>query len=1133
MAARMYLLAAVSALFVLLTATIAQAAVDAAMLRDPDVSQSHIVFVYDNDVWMVPKEGGVASPFSSPPGQELRPKFSPDGQTVAYSANYDGSLDVFTMPVGGGTPQQLAYHPFNDMVIDYTPDGRVVFMSWRASDYPAAQLYYADPAGGLPEKLPMAYAFFASFSDDGQTVAFAPWTREWDTWNRYQGGTATDLWLMNLGTLEAERITDFPGTDDMPMFHGDWVYYLSDGGPAHRRNIWRYNIDSREREQVTHFTDYEVKFPSIGPAEIVFEYDGSLYLLSLDDHSTHKVEVTIPGDHPNVRPQLTNVSDYIFDVGLSPQAKRLALCARGDIWTAPVEDGFKRNLTRSDGVAERNPSWSPDGKWIAYFSDESGEYQLCIRPGDGSGEPRQLTNHNKGFYLNPTWSPDSQKIAYSDQTGSYWICLIDTEENVFVGKDPWANDGIVVAWAPDSNWLAYVTFEEQTGNGIINLYDLENRTAHQVTSGMFSSYDPTFDLGGDFLYFVTDRAFQPVFSNVADWGEFYFVNTAILACAPLRADVEWPFAPKNDEEEVKDDSPDEDAADAGAAAADTAADQPEVAAADEDADAEVTDAGDEETADETGEEEEKEPERIEIEVETLEARTRRLPIEASNFLKLRGGERKLFYLDYGPDGVDTESTLMMFDLEEKEAAPVLDGVYGYALTPDASQMLVLTQGQFFVTAAAPGAALEAPVDTSGMLAQIDPRAEWRQIVTDAWRIYRDYFYDPHMHGVDWDAQLDRALDLLKHAANRDDVNYVLGLMVAELNVGHAYVYGFSDDQAARLPGGLLGCDFELAQDTEGHRGYRIAKIYDTPPWELEIKSPLKAPDVNVQAGEFLLAVNGIALDTVPSPYVALRNCAGKPTSLLISAKAVIDDTAREVLVEPISSEYELRHRTWMEANRRYVDEKSDGRIGYIYVRDTAEEGFADFMRQFMGQYRRDALIVDERWNGGGWSPHRMIELLARNETWQYWARRDGVSWRTPHQICAGPKAMLINYAAGSGGDSFPFMFRKAGIGPLIGSRTWGGLVGLSGNPSLIDGGICTVPSFGLYEADGTWAVEGYGVAPDIEVLEDPGLLAQGLDPQLDAAIEYLLDELEKHPVSDPPKPAYPDRSGMGVLESQK
>ncbi len=1114
------------------------AEIEAAMLRFPDVSRTQIAFVYDNDVWTVPKEGGVASPLSSPAGQEQHPKFSPDGRSVAFSANYDGNFDVFVMPVEGGTPRRLTYHPNFDRVVEYAPDGRVVFNSWRDAGYPASKLYYADPQGGLPEALPMAYAAFASFSPDGGTVAFTPWTREWSTWNRYQGGTATDIWLMDMETLEAQRITEHPGTDDMPMYRGGHIYYMSDAGPAHRRNIWRYDTVGGSREQVTHFTEDDVKWPSIGPEDIVFECGEALYLLSLDTHTARRVEVTIPGDHPSVRPQLLDVSDYRRGTALSPSARRITASVRGDIWTMPAEEGFKRNLTRSDGVAERSPAWSPDGKWIAYFSDSSGEYELYIQRADGSGETRQLTSGSRGFYYNPTWSPDSKKIAYSDQTGTIWLRLIDEEETLRVDKDPWGSQWLTTTWATDSNWLAYTLADERTSNGVIKLYDLSSRAAHQVTSAMFSSFTPTFDLSGDFLYFGTERHFRPMFSAIGEWGEFFFTNTTVLACAPLRSDVKWPFAPENDEEAVEEDEDDAgDVDENGDAADDSDQDSEDEEAADDDADSGGDNGDEDAAADENGDEDEDDSgkddkedqdgaELLQIELEGLEARARLLPIEVGSFGDVAAGDGKLFYIYRGRAGAGDDDMLMMYDLEEEEETRLLENVGGFALTPDAKKMMVSARGQLFITKAGPGARLDQAVDTRGMLAEIDPRREWEQLIRDNWRLYRDYFYDPGMHGVDWDAQLDRGLRLVKHAANREDVSYIMGLMVAELNVGHAYVGG-PGEGADSLPVGLLGCDFQLARDADANPGYRISRIFETAEWELDINGPLSEPGVDVHEGDFLLAVNGVPVDTARSPFAALAGTAGRTTSLTVSDKAVLDDDAREVLVTPIEREYELRHRAWIEQNRRYVEERSGGRIGYIYVRNTSRGGFSDFMRQFVGQFRLAGLIVDERWNGGGLSPHRMVELLDR-EVQQYWAVRDGVSWRTPHYANSGPKAMLINHAAGSGGDSFPYVFRSMEVGPLIGTRTWGGLVGLSGNPGLIDGGYCSVPTFGFYEPDGTWAVEGYGVAPDIEVVDDPGLLAQGLDPQLDAAIEWVLGEVEANPPQDTPKPAYPDRSGMGV-----
>jgi len=1078
--------------------------VNAAMLRFPDVSATQVVFVYDNDVWIVPKRGGTAIPLSSPPGQEQHPKFSPDGKQIAFTANYDGNYDVYAMPVTGGIPKRLTYHPDFDSVVDYSPDGRVIFSSSREPEYPrTTRLYYASPTGGLPQPLPVAYGATASISDDGQWLAFTPWSREGHTWKRYQGGSATDIWLFNLKTGESRRITNFPGTDDLPMFHGNKIYFLSDAGPAHRRNIWVYDLKSMKREQVTHFKRFDVKWPSIGPEDIVFQYGDRLFLLSLSNLRTRELHVSIPGDHPNVRTQLTDVSDDIFQMSISPHGKRVVANVHGDIWTLPAEKGFPRDLTRTDGVAERYPAWSPDGKWIVYFSDRSGEYELTLRKSDGSGEEKRLTKNGRVFRYSPRWSPDSKKIAFSDKTGAYYIYLIDSGETIFVDRDPWGSRGLTATWAKDSNWLAYMVQSERNSNNVLKLYDLKHRRSRQVTSDMFPSVDPTFDQSGDFLYFSTQRSLHPTFSDVDD-GVFLFTDSTVLAVVPLRKDIASPFAPENDEEAVKEDEGEQKRK--------------------ENATAKESKEGTKPTGKQA--EKEKEEKLLQIDLEGFEQRAILLPLPAGVYYNLQAGEKKLFYIRRSSRSPE-KSGLAMYDLKAKKETMLIAGAHGFELTPDAKKMLVYAHGGYYITTAGAGAKLDKRVNTGGLTMQIDPRHEWPELIRDAWRIYRDFFYDPHMHGVDWKQARENALQLVKHAASRDDVSYILGQMIAELNVGHAYIWAAPSEHTRSMSVGLLGCDFELARDDEGNLGYRIKRIYNGAEWEPDVRSPLSEDGVDAHEGDFLLAVNGVPLDVNRSPYAALAGMAGKVTSLTLSKKAVIDDEARNVLVKPLGSEGELRLRAWIEANRRYVFKRSGGRIGYIYVRDTSRGGLIDLMRQFLGQHNMDGLIVDERWNGGGMLPDRFVELLNR-PVLCYWARRDGVSWRTPYRTHPGPQVMLINHAAGSGGDAFPYFYRKEGVGKLIGTRTWGGLVGLSGNPGLIDGSYLTVPSFAIYELDGTWAIEGHGVDPDIEVIDDPALLAKGIDPQLEKAIDVVLEELKEHTWHDVPKPPYPDRSGAGI-----
>ena len=1108
---------------------------DALMMRYPDVSATQIVFSYDSNLWVAPKEGGTAEPLTSAPGSESGAQFSPDGMRIAYTANYDGSGEIYIIAVTGGVPQRLTWSPRGKQVTGFAPDGSIVYGVRGEIPHWESVLYKVSPEGGIPEKLPLGMAAFNSFSPDGQWIAFAPWTREWDTWNRYMGGTATDIWLFNLKTSESKPITDWAGTDDMPMFDGDRIFYLSDAGPEHRRNIWVYQLKDGSRSQVTHFTDHETKWPSIGPEDIALENGGVLYLLGLKDLQLREVHIALPGDRPHLRTYTTDPAAVMMGISVSPQAKRVVACLRGDIWTFPAEKGFPQELTRSDGCAERDPSWSPDGKWIVYLSDQNGEYDLYTRPADGSGEEKRLTSNADCFRYGPVFSPDSKKISFSDKTGTYWVYLLDSQETVKVDKDPWGNEGLGATWAKDSNWLAYTITDDVTGLSVVKLYSLKDRKSWQVTSSMFSSGSPTFDLSGDYLYISTNRNFRPSYSEVGDWGEFYFANTGVVAVVPLRAEVKSPWAPKNDvEEPKKEEAKDGDKKD-GEGNGD-AKDKDKANGGKKDANDKET-SKDKENGKDKDAEKDKPVEPLKIDIDGMEARTIQLPVDGSSCYNLAGGDKKLYYIRGagrgGRGGGGGENQWCFYDMgDDPKETTILGGVDGFELTPDASKALVRARGGWFITKAAQGAALDKQLNFGGLSIEIDPRAEWRQMVVDAWRIYRDFFYDPGMHGVDWKAVKERCLKQVESAASRSDVTVIIDEMVSDLNSSHTYVWGGGESGVGGLGFGMLGCDFECAKDADGKPGWRIAKILRGGPWELNVRGPLDLPGLDVKEGDFLLAVNGIPVDPVKGPYASLYGLAGRTAELTVSAKAAKDGKERKLLVTPTWDDGELRLRDWIEANRKYIYDKSGGKIGYIYVRDTSGGGAADFYRQFIGQHEMEGLIVDERWNGGGLSPEPMIAIMARQPR-NYWATRDGHSWRTPWLCHPGPQVLLENEHAGSGGDSFPWLWRKFGLGPIIGTRTWGGLIGISGNPGLVDGTGFSVPTFGIYELDGTWAVEGHGIDPDYPVVNDPTTLSNGQDKQMDTAIEVLLKEIAAHPFKEPAKPPYPDRSGMGVLDKDK
>jgi tricorn protease len=1103
------------------------------MLRYPDVSDKLITFLYANDLWVVPKEGGVATPLASPPGEEAFPRFSPDGKTIAFVGNYDGDVDLYTIPVTGGVPFRVTHHPADEVLTDWTPDGRLIFFSRGFVDYPRApELFTVSAEGGMPEKLPVPYGANAAISADGQWLAYTPHSRDMRTWKRYRGGMATDIWLFDLKKHTSKKITNWEGTDSQPMWHGKKVYYMSDGGPEHRLNIWVYDTVSGENRQVTNFSDYDIKWPAIGPdsdgqGEIVFQHASDIYLLDLATEKAHPVSVTIPGDRPKIRVQAVDVSKLIFSSDISSTGKRVVAEARGDIWTLPAKKGPPIDLTRTSGSAERSPSWSPDGKWIAYFSDESGEYELYVIQSDGRTEPRRVTNLRAGFLYRPVWSPDSKKICFWDQTGTLHLAEVESGTTKTVDKLVEWGRAAPVSWSGDSKWIAYPRAEHMIAPTAIWLYDVEAGTTHRVTGGMFNDSWPVFDREGKYLYFASAREFSsPMYEDLGT--TWIYAKTDRLYAVPLNKDVKSPLLAESDDETWK-------------AEGDKKSDEkPE---AKDKTKSKSGDKGAKEgkaLGDDSSKGEEKKIEPVKIDLAGFEERAVLLPVSKGNFGQLAvSDEGKLVYARYPFRGEDDgegpagRATVQILDLkaekEDEKEKTVISGVMAYAMSADGKKLLVVGgDHRMAIVDAKPDQKMEDIVPTTGMVVQLDPRAEWRQIFRDAWRIQRDFFYDPNMHGVDWEGVRKQYEPMIEDCASREDVSYVIREMIAELNVGHAYYWGGDVEDTPSMSVGMPGCDFRLENGA-----YRISRILEGGPWDVDGRGPLAEPGVGVKEGDYLLAVNGVPVDAKKDPWAAFEGLANRTVVLTVSEDPKMSDKARQAIVKLGGDEYDLRYRAWVEKNRKYVDEKSNGRVGYIYVPDTSIPGQNELVRQFYEQLGKDALIVDERWNAGGQVPTRFVELLNRPIA-NYWALRDRDEvYPWPPDANQGPKCMLINGLSGSGGDYFPFWFRAAGVGKLIGTRTWGGLVGISGNPALIDGGYTSAPTFAFFKKNGTWGIEGHGVDPDIEVVDDPALMFGGKDPQLDAAIDYMLQEIARNPYKPPKRPEYPNRRGMGVREEDK
>ena len=1203
--------------------------VPAGMLRYPDVSESHIVFSYANDLWLVSREGGTAVPLASPDGQERFPRFSPDGQSIAFVGNYEGNNDLYTISVQGGIAHRVTHHPATETLCDWLPSGELLFYrSGHAGLRRQSTVFTVNENGGLPQDLPVPYGTVSAVSEDGRWLAYTPRTRDARTWKRYRGGLATDIWLFDLENNTAEKVTDWEGTDTQPMWFGNTLYYLSDQGEDNRLNIWKYSPRTKEREQLTFFEDNDIRWPSVGPGyrsqgEIVFQLGADLMLYNIKFSKLTKVEVIVPGERPYLRPRTEDASEMISSWDLSPSAKRAVVEARGDIWTLPAENGVPRNLTATSGVGERSPSWSPDGRWIAYFSDQTGEYEIWITQSDGRGEARQVSSGGGVFKQGQGWSPDSKHIMWLDCAGSLHLTNVESGETKLVDESPfgfWIGSINGASFSHDSRWIAYSRAANDNAQTSIWLYEIATGAKHQVTSGFFADASPTFDRKGEYLYFTSARNFQPSYSELDT--TFIYEQSGVLLAVPLQADAERLWQPEHDEEswdeedEAKEEeATEEEASDATDEADDAGSDAgddgitgtwsgtltgdempPEgvsitmelrfnggqlsgdlttpmgtasiqsgtydqasgavkfTAVADEGFNVEFegkisgnsmsgtgsipsmgvnlafevsrsgggggggssdsADAGDDEPAEE-----------VVIDLEGFEARAIQLPVRPGTFRNLAvNSKNQLVYVRGGEGG-----GIKLFDIHDDSMSEKSVSSGGRFLLNAKGDKMLLPRGRSAAIQNASAGASGKNVPTAGMMVRIDPRAEWKQVYTDAWRIFRDYFYDPHIHGVDWQAVHDHYAAMIDHCASREDVTFLIGEMIAEANVGHAYLQG-NGDGAPPGPSvnvGMLGVDWEV------HEGaYRIARIIRGAAWDADAISPLGMPGVDVSEGDYVLAVNGMPLSTDEDPYVAFQGLAGREVVLTVSSKPSMDEEAREVIVKTIGNEGNLRMRAWIEKNRKYVEERTGGRVGYIYVPDTGVNGQNNLFRQFYGQALKDGLLIDERWNGGGQIPTRFIELLNRPAT-NYWATRGTQDIHWPPDSHQGPKAMLINEDAGSGGDAFPHYFRQAGLGKLIGRRTWGGLVGISGNPALIDGGRISVPTFAFYDNDGTWGIEGHGVDPDIEVMDDPAKMVDGGDPQLDAAIEHILGELERNGYQKPKRPAYPDRSGIGITEEDK
>jgi len=1068
---------------------------DMRLLRTPDIHGDQIVFTYGGNLWTVPTGGGEARRLTSHVGYEFAPKFSPDGKQIAFSGDYDGNTDVFVLPARGGEPVRLTYHPQLDRVIDWQPDGRSVrFQSARASHTGGdLQLWTVPTTGGLPARMILPTGGLSSFAPDGKRLAYNRKSREMRTWKRYKGGMAQDIWIYDFDRNDTEQITDWVGTDSFPMWHGDTIYFLSDR--TGRLQIWAHDLARGHQRQVTDHDEYDVKWPSHGPAAIVYENGGWLYVLDLESEKTRQITVSLRDDRIHTRPFIKTVADRIRSGDIAPDGKRVIMGARGEIFTLPAEKGNVRNLTATPGVRERRPAWSPDGKWIAYFSDETGEYEIHLRQGDGKSEPRRLTKRLEFYPRGLAWSPDSEKLLCHDAAQNLLWVDVESGKQKRIDQGAWG-EIFAYDWSPDSRWVAYAKGEENQFYSIF-LYNLDSEEITSVTTDLTNESSPVFDPAGKYLYFTSDRHFNPTLGGY-DLKPVW-TNQDGLYLVTLKADEPYPFAPESDEVEVagEDDEDEEDG---------------------EDENGEEDGEDDDDEEDEAEEDEEEVPP-TEIDLDRIGERIVEIDLDSGNYFALSAAEDKLFYMSRPtrPGTFGGSGTLKIFDLAEREEGTVLEECNGYALSADGQKILYASEGSFgIVDAAADQKPSDEPLRTAEMRARVDPRAEWEQMFHDAWRQERDFFYDPGMHGVDWDKMRERYGQLVPYVAHRADLNYLLGELLGELCSSHSYVGGGEMPQPERIGTGLLGCDFVLDEDSGR---YRLARIFTDRDWNRDQSTPLHVPGNEVAEGDFLLAVDGRELSAPLNPYSLFEGKVGQQVLLEVGPEPDREQS-HEITVVPIASEAGLRYEAWVQDNRRQVDRMSDGKIGYLHLPNTAVAGVQNFAKGYYPQLRKEGLIIDERYNGGGWVPDFFMAIMGQKLA-NMWKSRYGQVARTPGTAFLGHLAMISNGYAGSGGDCLPYYFKFYELGPVVGTRTWGGLVGIRRFLGLMDGGGVTVPEFGIYSLEGEWVVENYGVDPTVPVDNLPHEVIDGRDPQLEKAVEVLLHQIAEDPIEVPEHGRFP------------
>ncbi len=1094
---------ALTALLVLWLAV--PAAAQTKLLRFPDIHGNQVVFTYAGDLWTAPATGGTAVRLTAHPGLELFAKYSPDGKWIAFTGQYDGDEQVYVIPAGGGVPRQLTFFPaegplpprwgYDNQVYGWTPDGKsVVFRSLRDGwDLADNRLFTVPVEGGLPVALPMPQSGAGDLSPDGKQVVYSPLFRDFRAWKRYQGGWAEDLWVFDIATHTARNITNNPRTDRDPMWIGGRIYFDSDRD--NKLNLYSVKPDGTDLVQLTHETAWDVRWPSADEAgDIVYELGGELHVFDTRTRADRKLDIFVPDDGLSARPVHKSVARWIEDVALSPDGHRALFTARGDIFTVPAEHGPTRNLTHSSDAHDKGARWSPDGRRIAFVSDMSGEDELYLVDQDGSGKPERLTTHGDQARFAPVWSPDGKRLAFADKSGQLWLLEVADRKLTRVARDSAGrmNDQ---SWSPDSRWLAF-SLSHDTGFRSIYVWDVQDRVLHAVTSPMFNATEPAFGTDGKYLYFLSDRTYAPQVSS-AEWDYATDRTTGIFALA-LRKDVPAPFPPRSDEAKI-------DSSTAAGSGAKGPASRSK---------AESAKSG---------------PPAVAIDFDGLADRVAEVPVSADDYGSLTAVEGNLLYVKgtpfvYGREPA-TKPALMIFNLADREASTLMEDVGGYALSADGAKLLVRQHGAWKLLDAKPkGGAAAKALSTDGLQADIVPRQEWAEIFREVWRRFRDYFYVPNMNGYDWTAIRMQYEPLLAYVEHRSDLDYVLDEMIGELSNSHTYISGGDYDIPKRADVALPGARFAL--DAASGR-YRIAKIFQGDNAETEYRSPLTQIGVDAHVGDYVLAIDGTELKAPENPYELLRYKSSHPVTLTLNGRPTMDG-ARDVSYRPITSETKLVYKAWVDRNRERVDSMTHGRVGYLHVPDMGADGLSEFIKWFYPQIRKEGLVIDVRGNGGGNVSSMLIERLSHQLLASGYSRNDDFPSTYPRgPIFHGSLVALLNETSASDGDIFPAMFKQAGLGPLIGKRSWGGVTGYSGHGPLIDGGQVDVPEFGFISVDGKWIIEGHGVDPDIEVENDPASVLQGRDPQLERGVQEVLKLMQEHPKHLPGRPAPPVRTPAG------